>query len=135
MDEVRGKYKRTLEHRKRMSEIAKKNGNGGWMKGIKKELHPRWRGGLTTYMRKLFLNNRRRVMKICAEGYHSQGEWELLKKQYGYICPSCGKPEPSIVLTEDHIIPLSKGGSDYIENIQPLCKNCNCKKYTKTIKY
>jgi 5-methylcytosine-specific restriction endonuclease McrA len=62
-------------------------------------------------------------------------KWELLKKQYGYTCPMCGKKEPKIKLTEDHIIPLSKGGSDYIENIQPLCVSCNTKKYTKIIKF
>ena len=66
---------------------------------------------------------------------HSFGEWENLKKQYGYICPSCKQPEPIITLTEDHIIPLSKGGSDLIENIQPLCLKCNMKKHTKIIKY
>jgi len=77
----------------------------------------------------------RRIRKINAEGSHTIGEWELLKKQYNYTCPSCGRKEPNIKLSEDHIIPLSKGGSDNIENMQPLCKNCNCKKHTKIIKF
>ena len=72
-------------------------------------------------------------MKRCAIGSHTFGEWQLLKKQHGYRCPYCGKKEPEIKLTQDHIIPLSKGGSDFIENIQPLCRSCNCKKYNKII--
>ena len=82
-----------------------------------------------------WLKHRNRRLKKAAEGSHTYGEWELLKKQYGYTCPHCGKKEPEITLTEDHIIPLSKGGSDYIENIQPLCKRGNSEKYTKTINY
>ena len=85
--------------------------------------------------KKRFTNMRYKARKINAEGSHTFGEWEHLKKQYGYICPMCGKNEPEIKLTEDHIIPLSKGGSDNIENIQPLCVSCNTKKYTKIIKY
>ena len=76
-----------------------------------------------------------RARKLGAVGTHTIGEWELLKKQYGYTCPCCGKSGPSIKLTEDHIVPLSKGGSNYIENIQPLCKSCNSKKHTQTVVY
>ena len=78
---------------------------------------------------------RRRVVEMNAEGDFTIGEWDLLKKQYGYTCPCCDRKEPEISLTIDHIIPLIKGGSNYIENIQPLCQSCNSSKNTKIIKY
>ncbi len=90
--------------------------------------HYNWKGG---YQHKLHLNRIRRIIKLHSIGSHTFGEWENLKKQYGFTCPACGKKEPDITLTEDHIIPLSKGGSNFIENIQPLCKSCNSRKYNK----
>ncbi len=76
-------------------------------------------------------SEKKRVQERKVNGNHTFEEWELLKKQYGFKCPACGKSEPEIKLTEDHIIPLSKGGSDWIENIQPLCQSCNSRKHTK----
>jgi len=81
------------------------------------------------------LQKRRRARKLGAEGSHTSGEWETLKAQYNWTCPFCRRSEPKIKLTEDHIIPLSRGGSDNIENIQPLCRSCNARKFTKIIKY
>lgn len=82
-------------------------------------------------------NKRNRLKRAISKelGGHTFGDWDLLKKQYDYRCLCCGKHEPEIKLTEDHIVPLSKGGSDLIENIQPLCLKCNTKKQTKIIKY
>lgn len=72
------------------------------------------------------LKARRYAKEKNAEGSHSLEEWNKLKDSYGNVCAFCGSDEK---LTKDHIIPLSKGGSDYIENIQPLCKSCNSKKH------
>ncbi len=78
---------------------------------------------------------RRRERIKLSGGFHSVGEWENLKAQYNWTCPSCKKIEPEIKLTRDHIIPVSRGGSDNIENIQPLCNPCNVLKRTSTIRY
>lgn len=118
--------------------IEKMKGRIAWNKGMKGfmggESSPHWKGGICsnkTYVSWL-KNKRNRMPK---EGGHSYAEWETLKAQYNWTCPCCKRAEPEIKLTEDHIIPLSKGGSDNIENIQPLCRLCNGKKYTKIIKY
>ncbi len=51
----------------------------------------------------------------------------------GY-CAECGV-NPSIELHDDenidHIVPLSKGGTNDLVNLQLLCKTCNSKKYNK----
>ena len=81
---------------------------------------------------RVYYNNahRKRVSKR-----HSFEEWEKLKAKYNHICLSCNRQEPEIRLTEDHIIPIIKGGTDYISNIQPLCRNCNSKKYISDIDF
>ena len=119
--------------RKKLSKSAIGNTNG-FQKGVN---NLNWKGGKSRNKERLnWYTKQRQRRKRGAEGSHTLGEWENLKvQQYNWICPACGKSEPEIVLTEDHIIPISKGGSDNIKNIQPLCRSCNSIKHTKIIKY
>jgi 5-methylcytosine-specific restriction endonuclease McrA len=45
-----------------------------------------------------------------------------------YQCQSCGQTYAETQLSIDHIIPLAKGGSNDISNLQTLCLTCNQKK-------
>lgn len=95
--------------------------------------NPAWING-RSYNKKIYRLERRK-REAEAPGFHSEYEWNILKAQYGYRCLACKREEPNIKLTKDHIIPLAKGGSHFIENIQPLCQSCNSKKKTKIINY
>ena len=92
-----------------------------------------WRGGITTPERLLWHGRQRRMRERNVGGFHSLEEWLNLKAQYNWTCPRCKKQEPEIKLTLDHIIPITKGGSNNIENIQPLCKKCNSSKNNRII--
>jgi len=77
----------------------------------------------------------RRVREVAAEGTFTAGEWRTLCDSYGRACLCCGKVEPEIKLSPDHVVPLSRGGSNDISNIQPLCLSCNNLKRANTIDF
>lgn len=76
------------------------------------------------------INSRRRALKRNAEGSFTLQEWRDLKAKYSHQCAWCKKKGK---LTIDHIVPISKGGTNWISNIQPLCLSCNSKKGAKNI--
>jgi HNH endonuclease len=72
-------------------------------------------------------------------GSHTEREWTELVLAWGSRCFYCARPvqiKPELLadeLTKDHLIPLSRGGSDDIGNIVPACFHCNRLKGTMTI--
>lgn len=78
--------------------------------------------------------NRRAVEK--AGGKITAAQWRIILDRYGNKCinPECQSPV-GIKLQMDHVIPLKLGGTHTIDNIQPLCKSCNCRKHAKHIDY
>src|SRR3990167_9758704 len=78
-------------------------------------------------------NHRRRAQKAGNGGSFTAAEWIDLCDQFGGRCLACGATDRT--LTVDHVVPVSKGGSNSIENLQPLCQSCNAHKGTKTVDY
>lgn len=84
---------------------------------------------------------KRRTREYEAEGTYKSTEWKFLKQKYQNRCLRCDKKETDLLietglgLTPDHVIPLKRGGSNYITNIQPLCINCNRANYIYSLRY
>ncbi len=74
--------------------------------------------------------NRRRARLANAVGKHTRQEWDDKLAEYGNGCAYCGC---SGKMTRHHVVPLSKGGSDWISNIVPACGSCNSTIGTKTV--
>jgi uncharacterized protein YdaU (DUF1376 family) len=67
----------------------------------------------------------KRLSEARAKGTHNASQWEALKRHHECLCVRCGDASE---LVKDHILPIYRGGSDGIENIQPLCRKCNASK-------
>lgn len=60
-------------------------------------------------------------------------QWQEILVAYNHRCVYCPDTcwrcrQKKHRLTQDHIIPLSKGGSNTVSNIAPSCQSCNSKK-------
>jgi 5-methylcytosine-specific restriction endonuclease McrA len=69
---------------------------------------------------------RRRALLLEAEGTFTVDEWLQVLEDFDYCCAYCGVQLDAP--TMDHVVPLSKGGTNDIDNIVPACKSCNSRK-------
>ena len=76
---------------------------------------------------------KRRAAKHASPGGFTAEEFKALCETYGNKWLACGDTEA--LLEADHVVPLTRGGSNDIGNIQPLCGTCNRKKYVRVIDY
>ena len=72
---------------------------------------------------------RRRARKFALSATLTTEEWEIIKQAYKHRCAYCG--ERPRQLTQDHVIPITRGGGTTSNNIVPACKSCNSSKGTK----
>jgi len=74
---------------------------------------------------------RRRARKKSVESLNVKvGDWVRLSRRYG-CCAYCGST--SRPLTQDHVIPLARGGRHAIGNLLPACQPCNSSKGAKLL--
>lgn len=72
----------------------------------------------------------RRARLRGAEGSHTAAEIKSLYEQQGGRCRCCDA-SLSNGYHSDHVVPLARGGSNWIVNIQLLCPPCNLSKGAK----
>jgi 5-methylcytosine-specific restriction endonuclease McrA len=77
-------------------------------------------------------NRKHRLLRRCVPGTHSQIEFYEKCLQFYWQCAYCSTGLNKKTVTEDHVIPLSKGGNDDIDNIVPCCYSCNSSKNDRT---
>ena len=71
---------------------------------------------------------RRRARKKGLPATLTADQWEAIKQAYHHRCAYCGKKPAR--LTQDHVIPIIKGGGTTSDNIVPACPPCNFHKHT-----
>jgi len=145
---VKARKKYQQEHKEQISEYKQRwtASNGERVAGSKRAYYERnreeiifrskkWADGNAEKVKIAKANNRRkrRASKNASSGQFTVEEFDALCSVYGYACLSCGATDR--VLEADHVVPLTKGGSDEISNIQPLCGECNRRKFTAVIDF
>lgn len=76
--------------------------------------------------------HRRLARKRKSEGSHTADDLKIIIDKQNYLCanPHCHYDLRECVKSLDHKVPLSRGGSNWPDNLQWLCLSCNSRKGT-----
>ncbi len=58
--------------------------------------------------------------------------FEVFKRD-SFTCQYCGRKAPEVILEVDHIVPVSKGGTDDLLNLITSCRECNAGKSNREL--
>jgi 5-methylcytosine-specific restriction endonuclease McrA len=75
--------------------------------------------------------HRRRARLLTATGRHTPDDLREILAAQAHRCPYCNADLKQVKRHVDHIMPLSRGGSNDKTNIQILCQTCNLSKGDK----
>jgi 5-methylcytosine-specific restriction endonuclease McrA len=62
---------------------------------------------------------------------HNASDWKFCQEDFNYRCAYCGirrRDTPEKYLVREHVVPISREGTDDISNIVPACLACNLRK-------
>lgn len=69
------------------------------------------------------------------ENREKGGDWDECRRNvissHGYVCTYCDQEKEDRELHVDHIIPLSRGGTNHFLNLTLACASCNSSKRSK----
>jgi len=99
--------------------------------------HPDWVGTCSTGCAALKYKRARAIRKAYARsitrltplsGSFSAFEWGLRIREFGRCCAYCHQRVDHLHV--EHVIPISRNGSNLIANVVPACQSCNAEKGT-----
>lgn len=73
------------------------------------------------------------IKRARALGSHTFAEWDAYFQRSKGICEYCREWFPFKDLTKDHRTPVSRGGSNALDNLAVACLPCNKEKGTMTL--
>lgn len=82
-------------------------------------------------MNRFYCQKRRAMKKNAPINDYTVKQWKDCLDHFNNECAYCGKKKE--VLDQEHVIPISRGGSNTKTNIIPSCGSCNYTKGTRTL--